>query len=80
MELIEKYLIKIFESTKRRSISAISRQAKIQRATGSIATSIARSKNDPIYKKMLFHKHKWQEYKKQLMKKYSNIAKPKARR
>lgn len=65
---------------KKRSVSAISRQTKIKRATGVMATSVARKKNDPLYKRMMFHKKKWQEYKNQLMKKYSARVRSKARR
>lgn len=79
MKILDEYLQKIQEA-KRRSISTISRQAKISRATGAIATSMARQKNDPLFKRMQFHKKKWQEYKKQLMKKYANRARPRARK
>lgn len=78
MKIIEKYLQKIQEA-KRRSISTISRQAKISRATGAMAASVARQKNDPLYKKMIFHKNMWKKYKEQVMKKYSNRVKQKAR-
>ena len=65
---------------KKRSVTSISRQTKIKRATGVMATSVARKKNDPIYTKMMFHKKKWKEYKNQLMKKYSARVRSQARR
>jgi len=65
---------------KKRSISAISRQAKISRATGSLAASAAKKKNDPLYKKMIFHKKMWKKYKEQVMKKYSARVRAQARR
>ena len=65
---------------KKRSVTSISRQTKIKRATGVMATSVARKKNDPLYIRMKFHKKKWQEYKEQLLKKYSARVRSKARR
>ena len=65
---------------KRTSISKVTRQAKIKRATGSLASAEARKKNDPLYKKMVFHKKKWKYYKAQVMKKYAPRVRTKARR
>jgi len=80
--VIDKYLEEIqnINEIKKRSVTAISRQTKIKRATGVMATTVARKKNDPIYVKMMFHKKKWQEYKIQLMKKYSARVRSAARR
>ena len=68
------------KEVKKRSISAITRQAKIKRATGTLATSVAKKKNDPIYVRMIFHKKMWKKYKDQLMKKYAARVRTQARR
>lgn len=68
------------QEIKKRSVTSISRQTKIKRATGVMATSVARKKNDPLYKRMMFHKKMWKKYKEQVMKKYSARVRPKARR
>lgn len=65
---------------KKRSLSTISREAKIKRATGSLAAIEAKKRNDPLYKRMIFYKKKWQECKTQLMKKYANKVISRARR
>jgi len=79
VKIIGKYLTKIQEA-KRRSISTISRQAKIARATGSMAAAVAKKKNDPLYKKMIYHKSMWKKYKNQVMRKYSARVRAQARR
>ena len=66
--------------TKKRSISSISREAKIKRATGALATSEAKRKNDPDYKRMIFHKNMWKKYKEKVMKKYSARVRAQARK
>jgi len=68
------------QEIKKRSVTAISRQTKIKRATGVMATTVARKKNDPIYAKMMFHKKMWKKYKEQVMKKYSARVRSQARR
>lgn len=68
------------QEIKKRSVTSISRQTKIKRATGVMATTVARKKNDPLYKRMMFHKNKWKEYKEQLMKKYSARVRSLARK
>lgn len=75
-ELYEEILME----AKRTSITKNTRQAKISRAVGTLATSAARQKDDPLYRKMLFHKKKWKMYKERLMKKYSNRVKSQARK
>ena len=82
MDLIDIYLEEIqnINEIKKRSVTAISRQTKIKRATGVMATTVARKKNDPLYSRMLFHKKMWKKYKDQLQKKYSARVRSKARR
>lgn len=79
MIILEEYLEFLYEG-KRTSISKVTRKAKIARATGSLASSEARKKKDPLYKKMIFHKNKWKHYKAQVMKKYAPRVRSRARR
>ena len=80
--IVDKYLeeIQYINEIKKRSVTAISRQTKISRATGVMATTVARKKNDPLYNRMMFHKKKWKEYKEKLLKKYSARVRSAARR
>jgi len=84
MTLLEQYLEELFddnlEEVKRTSRSTISRQAKINRAIGSLASSAARKKNDPLYKNMLRYKAMYKKAKEQLMRKYSARVRSQARR
>jgi len=78
--MLEEYLIYLQEKPKRTSRSTISRQTKIKRATGSLATSMARQKNDPIYKRMVFFRTNYFKYREMIRKKYSPRVRSKARR
>ena len=76
---LEYYLMWIQES-KKTSISKITRQTKIDRATGQLASIEARKKNDPIYKKMIFYREQYFKYRELIHKKYSPRVRSKARR
>ena len=71
MEKLDKYLNQIQEaygtSTVRRS-----GPKKLRSSAGTIAVSLARKKDDPLYKRMIFHKHKYIEYKMHLERKYKS--------
>jgi hypothetical protein len=73
-------LTKSLIESKRTTVSKSTRKAKIARAIGSLSTSAAKKKNDPIYKMMMYHKDKYKKYKEQLMKKYSSRVRSKAMR
>lgn len=49
-------------------------------SAGAIGVSLARQKNDPLYKKMMLHKQKYIQTKKQLQKKYKSKANMLARK
>ena len=78
MTLIELYN-EILDEAKRTTVIKNTRQAKINRAVGALATSRARQKDDPIYKKMIYHKEKWKMYKDRLVRKYGNQVRSQAR-
>ncbi len=76
---IDDYL-SFIQEIKKTSVSTISRNAKINRAAGSLAAQMAKEKDDPIYDKMLFYKDNYLKYKKQLMKKYRHRVLSQARK
>ena len=65
---------------KRASRIVISRQTKIQRATGQLATQKAKELGDPLYDKMLKYKDLYRKYKKMIHQKYGPRVRSKARR
>jgi hypothetical protein len=68
------------ETPKRMSRSTISRQTKIDKATGLLSSIEARKKNDPLYKKMLRHRELYFQYKTMIHRKYGSRVRSKARR
>ena len=80
MMLLEGYLDYLQEKPKRTSRTTITRQTKIQRATGQLATSLAKQKNDPLYKRMVYFRTKYFKYRAMIRKKYSPRVRSKARR
>ena len=50
------------------------RPQKLKTAAGSIGVSLARQQDDPLYKKMIFHKHMYMDYKEKLQRKYKSRA------
>ena len=68
------------EAPKRTTRSTISRQTKIKRATGQLGTAMARKKNDPIYKRMVYFRTQYFKYREMIRKKYSPRVRSRARR
>lgn len=62
------------QSTIRRS-----RASKIRSTTGTVAISIARAKNDPLYAKMIKMKKIYRDTKRQIERKYKGQSMSKAR-
>jgi hypothetical protein len=77
--LLEEYLDHIFEA-KRTSMTRITRQTKIRKATGQLSSIMARKKHDPLYKLMMFHRDKYLKYREQVYKKYASRVRSKAMR
>jgi hypothetical protein len=75
---LEKYLLYLDEAygtstVKRKKLS------KLHASAGSIAFAIAKKNNDPLYRKMKFHKDMYKKTKKQLQQKYKTKANQLAR-
>jgi len=68
------------EKSKRTSRTTVSRQTKIKRATGQLATTTARKKNDPVYKRMVYYRDLFHKYRSMLHKKYGPRVRSRARR
>lgn len=79
MEILEEYLEELQEA-KRTSIARTTRQTKIKRATGQLATIAARKRNDPLYKMMIKYRDLYWKYRDKLRKKYSPRVRSQARR
>jgi GTP-sensing pleiotropic transcriptional regulator CodY len=73
MTILERYLDFLNESYTT-TLTKRGRQQKIKTTAGSIGISLARKKNDPLYKKMIYQKHMYMKTKQQLQKKYKSKA------
>ena len=62
------------------SLTRIDRSEKLNRLSGSMAARIAKSKNDPDYKKMIKYKALWKKFKDKVMRKYKSRGKQAARK
>ena len=76
---LDTYLEKLQEA-KKTTRTTISRQTKIKRATGQLASVAARKRNDPAYKRMVYHRNLYYQYRDQVHRKYSPRVRSKARR
>ena len=70
----------VSEAPKRTSRSRTSRQTKIKRATGQMASAQARKRNDPIYKRMIHYRELYYKYRAAIHRKYSARVRSRARR
>ena len=78
-QLFQKYLDRL-EEGKRTSRMVITRQTKIKRAIGQLASKEAKDRNDPLYKKMIFYRELYFKYKEKIHKKYAPKVRSRARR
>ena len=76
MKLYQTYLNEV----KRPTVSRISRQSKIKRDIGNLATNVAKDRNDSSYDRMKFHLDLYKKYKKRVMDKYSSRVRSQARK
>jgi hypothetical protein len=74
--LVDKYL----DEAKRTTRTTISRQTKIKRATGQLASVAARKRNDPLYKRMVKYRELYYKYREMLHRKYAPRVRSRARR
>lgn len=72
--------IQELEEAKKSNMAKITRQAKINRATGQLASIEARKRNDPSYKMMIKYRDLYFKYREMVHKKYSPRVRSKARR
>lgn len=68
------------EAPKRTSRTTVSRQTKIKRATGQLASAAARKRNDPLYQRMKKYRELYYKYRTMIHKKYGPRVRSKARR
>lgn len=76
MTLIDEYLDRLIDfdelqETKKTTFTKITRQTKIDRAIGSLSTSLAKAHNDPMYRKMVKFREKYFKYRTKIKVKYS---------
>lgn len=77
--LLEDYLVHIAES-KRTSITKVTRQTKIKKATGQLSSIMARKKNDPLYKRMIYYRDLYYKFREMVHKKYGPRVRSRAMR
>jgi hypothetical protein len=70
----------ILEEAKATSITRVSRQTKIKKATGQLASVTARKRSDPLYKKMVRYRELYYKYRAMIHQKYSPRVRSQARR
>ncbi len=68
------------EEAKRTSRAIVSRNTKIKKATGQLASVEARKKNDPLYARMVKYRELYYKYRKMIHGKYSPRVRSQARR
>ena len=76
---INTYLNQLQEA-KKATLTKVSKEAKIKRVQGALATKMAKDKNDPMYDKMIKFKKKWQNIKDKIQTKYASRVRSKARK
>lgn len=69
-----------FREVKRPTTSYIDRPAKIDREIGRLSVQVADDNQDSIVKKMEFYRKKYEEFKQQVLNKYSSRVKSQARK
>jgi hypothetical protein len=78
-KLFQRYLDNL-EEGKRTSRIVVTRQTKIKRAIGQLASKEAKDKGDPLYDKMIRYRDLFYKYKDMIHKKYGPRVRSKARR
>jgi len=76
LDVVTKYLL---DEAKRTSRTIVTRQTKIKRAMGQLASIEARKRNDPIYQRMVKYRTLYFKYRALLHQKYSPRVRSKAR-
>ena len=76
-ELTEQILL---DEAKRTSRTTVSRQTKIKKATGQLASGMAKDRNDPLYQRMVKYRELYYKYRRMIHAKYGARVRSKARR
>jgi hypothetical protein len=69
--LYEEIVNDLMQETKKTSFIKVTRQTKIDRAIGSLATKLAKESGDSWYKKMIKHREKYFKFRKMIKQKYA---------
>jgi hypothetical protein len=77
---IDNYLNEICNESYSSTMTKRGRIQKTSTTTGAIGVALARQKNDPLYRKMIYYKHLYQKTKEQLQRKYKSRASSLARK
>jgi hypothetical protein len=67
---LDKLIEEILEESKRTTATRVTRHTKILKATGHLASTQARRRNDPLYKKMIYHRELYYKYRELVHQKY----------
>jgi hypothetical protein len=78
-QILQKYLDELQEG-KRTSITRVTRETKIKRATGQLASKEAKDRGDSLYDKMIRYRELYFKYRDRIHKKYAPRVRSKARR
>jgi len=76
MKLYKEFFLEV----KRPTMSYVDRNDKIDRETGRLSVQVSKDKEDALHKRMVFHRDKYKQYKKQILDKYSSRVKAQARK
>ena len=80
LDQLTEQVLEDLQEAKRTSRTTLSRQTKIKRATGQLASVTARKRNDPIYKRMVKYRELYYKYRAMIHRKYGPRVRSKARR
>jgi hypothetical protein len=69
--MFTEYMESLFESRKQKTRVTITRQTKIKRSQSQLSTSMARQRNDPLYKMMKKYCDRCKDYREKVHKKYA---------
>jgi len=69
-DMVDNYLDNLLELQKRTTITKVTRQTKIDRAIGALATKYAKEMNDSLYKKMVKYRDKFFKFRARIKAKY----------
>jgi hypothetical protein len=73
MTILDEYLLYLQEGYRPSTIRR-GRSQKLQSTSGTLAVNLAKKKNDPMYKRMIFFKQMYKNNKAMVMRKYKTQA------